>query len=243
MDGTVSTPSGTTLNATATYGCNDGFNLVGGATRTCQASGSWSGTAPMCQIVSCPSLPTLENGTISTPGGRTYGQTATYTCSTGYNRIGSQTRTCQANGQWSGSAATCDVVNCGSPPVLNNGMISIPGGTTYNQVATHTCSIGFYRSSGSATRTCQASGSWSGSAPSCSDGNTEGLRLTQLRVGSNTEFVRIRNTGASTAALTGVRFELRDSNGTTYTHDFAGGTLNANASATLGEGSVDYMLA
>jgi hypothetical protein len=240
-DGTVSTPSGTTLNAVATYACNDGHNLVGSATRTCQASGSWSGTAPMCQIVSCPSLSNPDDGTVSTPGGITYGEVATYSCSPGHNRNGSQTRTCQASGQWSGSAPTCDIVNCLAPTPPMNGTVSTPGGTTYNQTASYACRVGFYRT-GSATRTCQASGSWSGSMPSCSDGHTEGLRLTQLRVGTNTEFVRIMNRGAVTAALTGVRFELRDSSGTTYTHDFAGGTLAANASATIGEGSVDHTL-
>jgi CUB/sushi domain-containing protein len=239
-NGTVQTPSGTTLGATATYGCNDGYNLVGGATRTCQASGDWSGSAPTCQIVSCSSLSNPANGTVSTAGGTTYGQTASYTCNTGYNRNGSPTRTCQASGQWSGSAPTCDIVNCGNLSNPTNGTVSTGGGTTYNQTASYTCNIGYYRN-GSATRTCQASGSWSGSAPSCNDGNTEGLRMTQLRIG-NSEFVRIMNRGAATAALTGVRIELRDSSGTTYTHDFAGGTLNASASATIGEGTVDYML-
>ena len=41
--------SGTAFSSRATYSCNDGYNLVGDATRTCQASGSWSGTDPLCE--------------------------------------------------------------------------------------------------------------------------------------------------------------------------------------------------
>ena len=40
--------SGTMFSSTATYSCNDGYNLVGDTTRTCQASGSWSGSDPSC---------------------------------------------------------------------------------------------------------------------------------------------------------------------------------------------------
>lgn len=41
--------TGTTFGSTATYSCNTGFILVGERTRTCQASGEWSGRAATCQ--------------------------------------------------------------------------------------------------------------------------------------------------------------------------------------------------
>ena len=47
-NGQVNT-TGTTLGQTATYSCNPGYNLVGGSTRTCQATGAWSGSPPTCQ--------------------------------------------------------------------------------------------------------------------------------------------------------------------------------------------------
>ena len=37
-------------NSTATYSCEDGYNLVGDAVRTCLSSGNWSGYSPYCQI-------------------------------------------------------------------------------------------------------------------------------------------------------------------------------------------------
>ncbi len=33
---------------TATYTCDDGHNLNGATTRTCQANGTWSLTVPTC---------------------------------------------------------------------------------------------------------------------------------------------------------------------------------------------------
>ena len=48
-NGQVNQTAGTTFGRTATYSCNTGYNLVGVSTRTCQATGSWSGSAPTCQ--------------------------------------------------------------------------------------------------------------------------------------------------------------------------------------------------
>ena len=33
---------------TCTYTCNDGYELIGSATRTCQSDKSWSNSAPTC---------------------------------------------------------------------------------------------------------------------------------------------------------------------------------------------------
>ena len=50
-NGQVDLTSGTTFRQTATYSCNAGYNLVGDSTRTCQATGVWSGSVPTCQGV------------------------------------------------------------------------------------------------------------------------------------------------------------------------------------------------
>ena len=38
----------TGLDAIANYTCNEGYNLVGDAMRTCQANEEWAGTEPNC---------------------------------------------------------------------------------------------------------------------------------------------------------------------------------------------------
>ena len=57
--------------------------------------------------VNCGALANPANGQVTHTAGTTFGQTVTYSCNTGFTRIGVSTRTCQATGVWSGSAPTC----------------------------------------------------------------------------------------------------------------------------------------
>ena len=57
--------------------------------------------------VDCGSLPDPGNGQVDHTAGTSLGQTANYRCNTGYNLVGDSTRTCEATGNWSGSAPTC----------------------------------------------------------------------------------------------------------------------------------------
>ena len=43
------TLNGTTFDSEATYECDEGFELVGNVTRTCEATGNWSGEEPVCE--------------------------------------------------------------------------------------------------------------------------------------------------------------------------------------------------
>ena len=63
--------------------------------------------SPLSTAEDCGNLTDPVNGQVSHPAGTTFGQTATYSCNTGYNLVGDSTRTCQAEGNWSGSAPTC----------------------------------------------------------------------------------------------------------------------------------------
>ena len=46
------TLAGRTSGSTATYTCNNGYQLTGVQTRTCQNTGMWSGMAPTCTRMS-----------------------------------------------------------------------------------------------------------------------------------------------------------------------------------------------
>ena len=62
-------------------------------------------------LVQCPLLTTPNNGMIDCSLGDDgvpfYEDTCSFTCNTGYELIGSDTRTCQSNGNWSGSVDIC----------------------------------------------------------------------------------------------------------------------------------------
>ena len=49
-NGSVTHAAGT-FGQAATYNCDTGYNLVGDSTRTCVATGNWSGSEPTCQGV------------------------------------------------------------------------------------------------------------------------------------------------------------------------------------------------
>ena len=56
----------------------------------------------------CGALPNPANGQVNDTNGTTFGQTATYSCNTGYSLVGNSTQMCQADGLWTGSAPSCE---------------------------------------------------------------------------------------------------------------------------------------
>ena len=71
----------------------------------------------------CGPLDPPTEGSVSI-NGTIVGSTATYTCNDGFTLQGGSTRTCQTNGQWSGSAPICqrklDVANLCTHAVLSS---------------------------------------------------------------------------------------------------------------------------
>ena len=184
-NGSVIFPS-TTLGSTATYVCSAGFNMVGGSTRTCQAEGTWGGAAPTCTPVDCGALSPPANGAVSAPT-TTYGSTVTYSCTSGHSLSGNATRTCQANGTWSGSMPAC-VPNgtggatgsggaVGSGGVVGTGGRVGTGGSAPAPVCSPACSSGFRCCDGS-DETCHGTKLPSGDGPNTGEFVVSGDSLT-----------------------------------------------------------------
>jgi len=93
---------------------------------------------------------------------------ATYSCLTGYLMSGSNTRACQADGTWSGTAPTCAIITCPAFVSLatTNPLVVSAAGTNIGDVTTYSCAFGF-EMHGTSTITCQNDGTWSGSVPTC----------------------------------------------------------------------------
>src|SRR5262249_21389655 len=123
-NGTVSAPV-TTYGATATYACSTGYGASGSVNRTCGADGLWGRTAPTCAIKNCGALTGPTNGSVSATV-TTYGATATYSCNSGFDVVGTATRTCGADGTWSSSAPSCAPKYCGTLTAPVNGGVSAP---------------------------------------------------------------------------------------------------------------------
>ena len=76
-------------DTTAAYTCNSGYEVTGGTTVRCSASGTWTGTPPTCGLVSCATRTAPTNGTIApTSGPYVFGDSITYACNMGYSLSG-----------------------------------------------------------------------------------------------------------------------------------------------------------
>eukprot|EP00794_Sanderia_malayensis_P006969 gene6969-7754_t len=170
----------TYYQARVTYSCSQIGGqrcLDGPSTRYCNADGQWSGKQPTCIANSCckPSIP--SHSTFYSDNSYNYGNKVYTKCDAGYVTGGSDLRTCQNNGQWSGSQTTCTIQNCGNPGTVTNG-IRLMSSTTYKSTARYFCNPG-YTLRGSGNRVCQADGTWSGQATSCIFSNCGGRKLAQ----------------------------------------------------------------
>ncbi|XP_035674957.1 P-selectin-like [Branchiostoma floridae] len=154
---------GTVFGTTASCGCDPGYLLIGPATTTCQSIGTWSASAPTCTIKDCQPLVAPNHGSVT--GGNTYGDVATYACDPGYEMVGSPTQTCQDNQHWSGSPPYCIRMECAKLDAPLHGSIS---GTSYvGDTVTFSCDTGYEITSGSSSRTCQSTQTWTGTQPTC----------------------------------------------------------------------------
>jgi hypothetical protein len=117
-NGTATPTTGeTTFGSGVSYACNVGYTRSGAATGTCGSDGKWGG-APTCTIVTCTPTPTNPTGgQVMTSNGNVYNSVASYSCNGGTLQ-GNATRTCQANGQWSGTQPTC--LYCGDGMVTGS---------------------------------------------------------------------------------------------------------------------------
>ncbi|XP_035669071.1 P-selectin-like [Branchiostoma floridae] len=181
-------PTGVATNQTVvTFSCNTGYVLIGAATTTCQADERWSNPVPTCTPRECPPLTAPANG-MRTPTTRSnfYTNTITFTCNSGYVLSGVSPLTCRADGTWSNTIPTCGRRQCPVLTATANGVRTpATGSNFYTDMITFTCDTG-YQLNGVSTLTCQADGTWSGNAPTCtSSGTGSGIQCQALTAPTN----------------------------------------------------------
>ncbi len=143
--------------------------MIGDSERECGEDGRWSGDPPSCSEIRCQ-LPPRPNNTIvsvssterlhgtsvlrsklSAKVAYRVGSTLKYRCERGYildvtggsgdTPLRVVTRRCTTSGSWTGSAPTCDFVDCGQPERPENALVNLAstGATYYGSLAFYKC--------------------------------------------------------------------------------------------------------
>jgi hypothetical protein len=159
---------GTLTGESKTPGCMAGY--AGTPTLSCGINGNdgglWSLTAGSCAQIVCPTA-SYGVGYKAFASTKTYGQSQTTTCATGYAASATPTFRCDANGasvtgKWTLTAGSCYEAPCVVPAALSNGVWDKAVGSSVNHGGTITQSCGSgYKLSGTArVGTCNG-GAWS----------------------------------------------------------------------------------
>ncbi|XP_039973361.1 CUB and sushi domain-containing protein 3-like isoform X5 [Xiphias gladius] len=150
-----------------TFVCQPGYVMIGGdntVTRTCTKNGTWSGTMPACQVVTCPTPPPIPNSLLE-GSVLEWGTSVSYSCLPGYELSFPAVLTCTENGTWSGDLPQCLPKFCGDPGTPAKGRREGRSFIFKSEVM-FSCSVP-YVLVGSTARMCQEDGTWSGSQPRC----------------------------------------------------------------------------
>ena len=135
-------------------------------------------SVPPPSVVDCGNAGSPANGRVSFAS-TILRSTAVYSCNSGYSLRGVSSRVCQESGMWSGSLPACQLVECGDPGQVENGVRNLVG-VTFGSAVTFSCKADFTLS-GPDRRVCQADGSWSEFQPVCKRKSVNAGR-TQKRV-------------------------------------------------------------
>ncbi|KAG7221687.1 hypothetical protein INR49_000054, partial [Caranx melampygus] len=101
-----------TYLSTVILKCEDGYQMEGGGTITCEKDNNWSPQLPTCKHVQCAE-PVIKNG--GWDGGAqppyTYKSTVILKCDDGYQMEGDGTITCEKDNNWSPQLPTCKLIS------------------------------------------------------------------------------------------------------------------------------------
>lgn len=153
-----------TYGSKVRYRCDKGYTLAGDEESACLASGSWSHSSPVCELVKCSQPENINNGKYILSG-LTYLSIASYSCENGYSLQGPSLIECTASGSWDRAPPSCQLVSCGEPPMVKDALTT-GSNFTFGNTVTYACKEG-YTLAGPDTIICQANGKWNSSNHQC----------------------------------------------------------------------------
>ena len=157
-----------TFGSEIIYSCNEFFTIEGTGRIQCTSDGTWSPSAPTCNLIVCTSPPEVTNAHITnnTVGEQfRLGDFINYDCDLGYVIVNIPSITCSMSSDWTGELPVCSKVRCATPPHVFNGDVTYSD-TSFSNRAVYMCSVGF-ELKGEGEIVCNANGEWDNAAPIC----------------------------------------------------------------------------
>ncbi|XP_049921778.1 complement receptor type 1 isoform X1 [Epinephelus moara] len=162
------TYTGVEFGDTATAVCDDGYRLVGQATRRCMSQG-WDGREPTCEAAACDEPSGVTNAVMTSPKEPpyTYRTVIRYHCPVG-TLIGQRDIWCTKDGTWSHSPPTCrEITTCPSPNVPNAYWMGTHNNMYQERDTIYIECTASYTRIGPYAVTCGRDGNWYPRLPSC----------------------------------------------------------------------------
>ncbi|KAF4804058.1 Sushi, von Willebrand factor type A, EGF and pentraxin domain-containing protein 1 [Turdus rufiventris] len=145
--------------------CDEGYELIGDVSWTCQKSGKWSKKqSPKCVPTKCPEPPLAENQLVLREVSYQV-SVVQFSCKEGYVLHGSSVLKCLPSQQWNDSFPFCKLVQCSAPPYIPFGD-PLTSSLHFGSTVKYICVDGFLMK-GESTIRCQEDGSWSLPLPEC----------------------------------------------------------------------------
>lgn len=164
--GAVACTNRNKFNSQCTFSCSPGYVLIGPENRRCGADHEWSGSRePVCELIRCGPLDAPFHGSMNCKNSDFYGSDCEFTCSRGYDLVGSNKRTCGVSQVWNGVQPLCQPITCGELSAPKYGSILCSDADGYGSTCRFFCDLGFSLE-GSKEREC-AEGGWLGEQPQC----------------------------------------------------------------------------
>ncbi|NWI49907.1 DAF factor, partial [Calyptomena viridis] len=128
------------------------------------------GLFPLLVVPQCSSPPNIKNGQHDSKDVKVFipGMSVKYYCDPGYVLTGKTTVSCLTSGSWSIPYPRCEVLQCPSPPNIDNGNHNSQDLDlfTTGMVVNYSCDPG-YSLLGEASIYCTDAGTWSLPLPRC----------------------------------------------------------------------------
>ncbi|KAI0216136.1 hypothetical protein LSAT2_031810 [Lamellibrachia satsuma] len=135
---------GVYVGCSVTYVCDTNYEFAeGGSQRTvvCRDDGTWSDAVGDCQLMTCPSVPTVLNASVNSTDVQ-LGTAVLYTCKGDTlfpNGINWAEIRCIGRGSWYPHVGSCKERRCSALPYVDNTRVSGPYTSDINSRATFVC--------------------------------------------------------------------------------------------------------